>query len=418
MYEGMDAGTTAGAMMSGEPPVNGEHFLNLHLVEFSLVIPFKLTFVAGEGQFDSVSLSAVKNGEVSEPIAIVQNIPVAADQRFEIDFGAATLPGPFSPTSTDVDVDLTLIVDEVREGSFCGQIRGQVVTFSTPVTMSTFAAYPWGEEGEAPAAACTAEEVTFDPIAECPELVEGDNAFTSAELERTFKVLLPEGYDPANSYPLLFAYHGLGGSVSGLLEESQLGTATQAGGVILIVPESQGLGAEWESGLYGPTRDLAFFDDLMTCAQSSFSVDPTQVHVAGHSAGTFFSLALSLQRSEVLASSSLMSAGMSVDYRAPSVKRPMFFLWGGEEDTAYDQDFNLQTTQLIDRFAMEGHPTVYCDHSPLELDPDDSRHSWPDAASVWIVDFIKAHPQGVSPSPYAEDTPEAWMGACGFRVGE
>jgi hypothetical protein len=31
------------------------------------------------------------------------------------------------------------------------------------------------------------------------------------------------------------------------------------------------------------------------------------------------------------------------------------------------------------------------------------------------VDFIKAHPQGVSPLPYAEGTPEAWTGDCGVR---
>ena len=414
---GTTAGVDGGATPPPAPPVSGEHYLNIALNEFALVLPFKLTFTAGAGQFDQVTLQAIKNGAVSDPIATLTNVPVPNNQLFELDFGSATLPADFSPTSSNVDIKLKLIVTELREGSFCGDIRGEITTFATPVTTSTFAAYPFGAEGDAPASSCAQTVVEYDPIAECPMITDGDNsAFPSAGLMRSFRVVLPTGYDAAQTYPLLIAFHGLGGSVSGLLEESAISVATQAGGVILIAAESQGdLGAEWESGVFGPTKDLAFFDDLLKCAKERLSVDPAQVHIAGHSAGTFFSAAVSLQRSEVLATTSLVSAGMSVDYRAPAQKRPFFFTWGGAEDMAYEQNFDVQTRGLIDTFSTNGHPVVSCDHSNLPLADGDSRHSWPDVASTWIVDFIKAHPQGVTPLPYAMGTPEAWTGTCAVR---
>lgn len=414
---GASAGTDAGAPPPPAPPVSGEHFLNIALNEFALVLPFKLTFTASPGQFDQVTLQAIKNGAVSDPIATLTNVPVPESQLFTLDFGRATLPAAFSPTSSDVDIRLTLTVLELREGSFCGDIRGEVITFTTPVTASTFAAYPWGGEGDAPASSCDQTVVEYDPIAECPALTDGDNAgFPSAGLARAFRVVLPTGYDAAQRYPLLIAFHGLGDSAAELLEQSALDVATRAGGVILIAAESQGdLGAEWESGVYGPTKDLAFFDDLLKCARERLSVDPAQVHIAGHSAGTYFSAALALQRADVLATATLVSAGMSVEYRAPAQKRPFFLTWGGAEDEAYEQNFDVQTRGLIDTFASNGHPVVSCDHSNLPLADGDSRHSWPDVASSWVVDFIKAHPQGVTPLPYAAGVPASWTGTCAAR---
>ena len=79
-----------------------------------------------------------------------------------------------------------------------------------------------GEEGEEAASAYVEEMLSVDPIMAYPELTDGLNeASPSAELKRSFKLVLPDGYDAEQSYPLLFAYPGLGGPLKAQQHEEE-----------------------------------------------------------------------------------------------------------------------------------------------------------------------------------------------------
>ena len=397
--------------------------LQLALVEFAVEVPFQIELKRGDGQFDFVRFRAAKDGMVSEPMNWVYNVPIADDGTFVINFGQMTIPGPFSPTLDDVDITLVIEATDAQDQFFCGTITGEVITLETLVTMSTFGAVPWGSEAPFPSS-CDQGEITFEPIDECPMLTAGDqDAFPSAELERQFRIFVPDNYDPNVPTPLVIGYHGKNGAewpwgrVDLFVQESDLPTYANQNGSILVIMASQNLGSEWESGTYGPTRDLAFFDDVITCMKSSFNIDHDRIHVTGHSVGSYQAAMLTLTRSDVIASSALASAGLITDYVAPDLKLPLIVVWGGEEDISFMQDFHRQTLSLIDSFTNAGHLLLACQNHHLPLIEGNTRHTWQPPTNEWIFHFFDAHPKGVAPSPYIESgVPDAWDEYCEFSI--
>ncbi len=428
--EDVGSGTDAGAADMGMaermmPEGEGElWYLNVGLVEFGVQVPFQLELKRNDAGFEFARIRSTKEGMISEALDWVFDVPVAEDGTFTLTFERFTIPGPYSPTLDNVDVGLIIKVTEATDELICGQITGDVFTLETPVTMSTFSASLWGSEGAAPAAACPGDVETFDPIEECPMIMAGDTeGFTSAELDRRFRVFLPEDYNADTAWPLVIGYHGKNGAeqpwgrIELFIEESGLPEAAQASGHILVLPGSQGIGSEWESGTVGPTRDLAFFDDMVTCMRSSFNIDEDRIHVTGHSAGSYHAAMLTLARSELLASSAVVSTGLLFSYQLPAEQIPLMVMWGGEEDISFMQDFNRQTISLIEDFLGGGHVVVTCTHESLPLPEGNSRHTWQVPTSAWVMDFFEKHPKGTRASPYSADGfPEGWAETCQVQV--
>ena len=338
MEPSADMGPIEGDMMV-RPMPEGEGDLwhmQVALNEFGVEVPFQLELKRGNDGFEFARIRATKDGMVSEPMNWVFDVPVAEDGTFLIEFDRMTIPGAFSPTLDDVDIVLNIAATEVDENGFCGPITGEVIDFETVVTTSTFGAVPWGSEPPFPSQ-CAGDLEMFDPIAECPAIQAGDNeGFPSAGLERRFRVFIPENYDPAQPTPLVIGYHGKNGAewpwgrIDLFVEESDLPNSANANGNILVLPASQDLGSEWESGSYGPTRDLAFFDDLIACMKMSYNIDESRIHVTGHSAGSYQAAMLTLTRGEIIASSALASTGLLMDYVQTDARVPTILIWGGE----------------------------------------------------------------------------------------
>jgi hypothetical protein len=104
-----DAGVSAdSAPVDAEVPMirlyEGEWFVNVSLVEFGLVFGFEVKLTPGDGQYDSISIAAIKEGMVSEVMGTATDVVADADGLFTVDFGVMILPGAFSPTSSDVEL--------------------------------------------------------------------------------------------------------------------------------------------------------------------------------------------------------------------------------------------------------------------------------------------------------------------------
>jgi len=91
----------------------------------------------------------------------------------------------------------------------------------------------------------------------------GTQAILVGDVSRTYIVELPDGYDPDNPHPVIFGFHGRGGSAQGASGQWYLGLGVQGGKPsILVYPNGldDGMGTGWpnEGG-----RDVAFFDALL-----------------------------------------------------------------------------------------------------------------------------------------------------------
>lgn len=70
----------------------------------------------------------------------------------------------------------------------------------------------------------------------------GARSIDHGGIERTFRVYVPSGYDPAVSAPLVLAFHGWGGDGSEFIDDATVTAEADARGYVVLAPD--GLGAE------------------------------------------------------------------------------------------------------------------------------------------------------------------------------
>jgi poly(3-hydroxybutyrate) depolymerase len=119
---------------------------------------------------------------------------------------------------------------------------------------------------------------------------------------RSYVLSVPDVYDANEPYPLVFAWHGLGGSGTGARQYFRI--EQQAGGqAIFVYPsalplESQGGQPAWD---LSPTGiDAAFFDALLADLSQKYCINQSRVFSTGHSWGGFFTNRLGCSRGNVL----------------------------------------------------------------------------------------------------------------------
>jgi predicted esterase len=352
-----------------------------------------------------LALFAWDGTNVSDELGRTESVTVV-DDAFLADFGTATLPPAFSPTGGAVVVEFVLEGTFRADGSACGALDGNIVTLRLPLEGSTFGLVDWSERGERELTGCVERE-PIPRLETCPEIRAGVTTdFPSGDTAREFELVLPTGYDGSESYPLLFAFHGFGGTPASLLDVVDLRDYADLAGLIIVAP----LGLDTGNGpLWNVTaapafnEDVALFDDLLTCISDQYAVNPDRVYATGMSYGGLMTGMLLTSRTDVLAAAAPFSGGFirTLDPAAPT--RPVIAIWGGETDAAFDQDFDNFATSMTAALVDAGSFVVACDHGEGHVIREDW---WP-----WAIEFLLDHPRGTD-NAYADTLPEAFPSFC------
>ncbi len=381
-----------------------------------LVVPLQVEIATsmddvGQRSLDSFILRATDGAESVSPdlTAIAEPVPVDDVGSFVAVMPPFILPPEYSPTGQEVEIDSVMSGTIVDEEFFCGEVSGTILSFDMDLANSTFGAAPWADRILGAPSGCEAE--SLEPVARietCPELVEGRNTeFVSAQLERTFDLILPEDYDATATYPLAFALHGIGASIEKIIYDNGMADYTAANGYILVAPEAIERGGRraWDpvsSADYNV--DIVLFDDLLTCVTEQFSVDPNHVHLTGMSLGGLMTGTLISTRSEVIGSTAPLSGGFMTPPMDETLPLPTLVVWGGENDTSNGQDFHQLAEEMMDTLVERDHFVVGCNHG---MDHVTDATFWP-----YVFQFFTDHPQGVTPEPYADGLPALFPAYC------
>ncbi|MBS2011916.1 MAG: hypothetical protein JST00_03425 [Deltaproteobacteria bacterium] len=103
---------------------------------------------------------------------------------------------------------------------------------------------------------------------------------------RTYNLFVPEGYDGRKTFPLVFVFHGDGGTGSGIRNSFKI-EATAAGGAIFVYPD--GAGKTWViDNAAGIQKDIDFVDAIAASLKTSHCVDTKKVFATGFSKGAYF----------------------------------------------------------------------------------------------------------------------------------
>jgi polyhydroxybutyrate depolymerase len=119
---------------------------------------------------------------------------------------------------------------------------------------------------------------------------------------RTYKLFIPTGYSASTPMPLLFAWHGLGGSGTLARQYFRIEQAA-ANKAVIVYPDAlplanQGNQTGWNLSATG--NDFAFFDAMLKEVSASLCIDTNRVFSAGHSFGAMMTNALGCYRGDVL----------------------------------------------------------------------------------------------------------------------
>jgi len=384
----------------------GQFLLGVSLAPFSgLVLPYRMDVIGAD-----VELRAVSNsGEISELLAQATDVVPAEDGSFQIDFGTFTEPGAFTPTKSDVEVQLIVSGKVAREDFMCGTIEGNIITFGTDLAGSTFGAAPFSAGGTAPSS-CEGAQADVPRITQCPAVTVGKNTgFPSGAEPREFELVAPSSYDASKSYPLMFVYHGFGGTPEGMLDQVGFRARADLDDVIIVAPQGleSGNGATWNIATpAGPNADVALFDDLVKCVSESFSVDDQRVYVTGMSNGGLMTGTLIAERSDVIAAAAPFSGGISTPYVKTSNQPPTLVTYGGPTDSAFEQDFNTLGTDMASELKSEGHFVVLCNHG--------QGHHIEASYLGWAMRFLVDHYVGAAPA-YAGTLPGIFPDYCAIQ---
>jgi predicted esterase len=288
----------------------------------------------------------------------------------------------------------------------------------------------------------------------CPSFVAGRNTIATMGGNREFLLILPEdGVRPDESLPLVFLWHWLGGSANGFRDRAMVQDAVNRLRFIAVIPEARSvLTFKWpylqaDPGCVIDTacncdcayrRELAFFDDLLACVGTQFTVDRDCVSSVGVSAGALWTAQLASQRSQYLASMLVLSGGVGTGmlgldpastlrtWSPAAHKLPALVLWGGPSDFCF-LFFESTSQRLEAALAAEGHFVEECIHNCMHSVPP--FESAPDAGQFDVLwDFVRRHPywlrDGESPyqttglPPFTPPWCGLGVGSATIRVGE
>ena len=139
---------------------------------------------------------------------------------------------------------------------------------------------------------------------------------------REFLLHIPPNLDARRPAPLVFAFHGAGGSDSGIERMTRFDVLADRDGVIVAFP--QGIAREWNGGrnprgIPAPSKDvddLRFVEAIIEAVSREHRVDPKRIFATGISAGGIFSSYLGARMSGRFAAVAPVVGGLAAPVAA------------------------------------------------------------------------------------------------------
>lgn len=219
-------------------------------------------------------------------------------------------------------------------------------------------------------------------------------------MERTYILVIPDDYDPQRAYPLVFAWHGLGGD--GALARLYFGVEQAAAGeAIILYPD--GLPQDLVGGQTGwSLDDVMLFDALADELSNTACIDRERIFSTGHSFGGYMTNGLACLRGEVVRAIGQVAGGPSAVgecsgevaawlAHSPSDEVVLFSEGTAARDQYLMRNGCDETQAPVDPSpcvqydgCLADHPVVWCDHE----EGGANGHNWPNFAAPAIWAFF------------------------------
>lgn len=232
-------------------------------------------------------------------------------------------------------------------------------------------------------------------------------------VDREALIFWPGAIAQPTTVPLVFAFHGHGGTMASAASEMHLQVDWPSAIVVYpqglktpshIDPSGHSFGWEKEANQAAPVgnRDLRLFDELLHWVGQHHPVNPKQIYVTGFSNGALFSYLLWAERGNVVAAVGACAGKLESPPEQLTVPRPLLAI-AGEADTVCpfpEQMATMAAACALDHAASPGLPqgqygVFYASPigTPVKTFIHPGAHIYPTWAPEHIVKFFVAHPQ-------------------------
>lgn len=114
----------------------------------------------------------------------------------------------------------------------------------------------------------------------------GSQTITVGGAKRTYELFVPETYDNKKAFPIVFVFHGDGGTGKGIRSSFAL-EKESAGGAIFVYPDGENNTWIIDNGP-GLLRDVAFVDAVAADLGKTHCTDAKRIFSVGFSKGAYF----------------------------------------------------------------------------------------------------------------------------------
>jgi polyhydroxybutyrate depolymerase len=228
-------------------------------------------------------------------------------------------------------------------------------------------------------------------------------------IQRQALVFAPGPATNAHKLPLVFAFHGHGGTMQTAAQGMHLETFWPGAIVVYpqglktpsrVDPQGNNFGWQTQAGQAGLNdRDLKFFDAMVATMREKFPVDDARIYATGFSNGAIFSYLLWAERGKTLAAFGIV-AGRLDPAEHLTLPRSAVVI-GGKNDNVLPFAWQQQSINLalqVDNTTSPGQPcgpicTFYSSttQTPVVTRIHDGGHIYPPWAASAIVAFLKLH---------------------------
>jgi len=163
-------------------------------------------------------------------------------------------------------------------------------------------------------------------------------------IEREYVLYIPSSYDSTSSVPLVFNFHGGGGTATGQMYTSEMNLVADTAGFIVIYPQGSNYDngvSHWNSMIAtddnkSTADDIGFISLLIDEISSNYNIDFERVYACGYSNGADFSISLACYLSDKISAVAPVSGLMSSE--SDSICNPSentgILMFNGTSDSA------------------------------------------------------------------------------------
>lgn len=214
-------------------------------------------------------------------------------------------------------------------------------------------------------------------------------------LTREYLLYVPSSYTGNIQVPLLFNFHGYGGTSSGHLSSADMRSLADQENFILVYPQGSLINGSphWNSSLPGGDNkstadDIGFVDAMITSISSTYQIDSSRIYACGYSNGGMMSYFLAGSMSDKIAAIGSMSGTMLEGNPTPANPVAMINIHGTNDSVLpySGGDGSISTADTLSYWA--GHNG---------------------ASTIPVVSTLISGSSSVEKSVYADNNGTAWV---------